>query len=82
MWMVHVVDIIYSGHGRAEQLPEKLRPGKGKYYDSYFTVKIAGGSYSGCTGEENLSAVKDKKRRADVYKRQCLCIVIRGRPAQ
>lgn len=59
-----MVDIIYSGHGRAEQLPEKLRPGKGKYYDSYFTVKIAGGSYSGCTGEENLSTVKDKKRRA------------------
>ena len=64
MWMVHVVDIIYSGHGRAEQWPEKLRPGKGKYYDSYFTVKIAGGSYSGCTGKENLSTVKDKKRRA------------------
>ena len=65
MWMVHVVDIIYSGHGRAEQLPEKLRPGKGKYYDSYFTVKIAGGSYSGCTGR-NIKKVSDLSKIVNV----------------
>ena len=47
---------------------KKLRPGKGKYYDSYFTVKIAGGSYSGCTGEENLSTVKDKKEELSSWK--------------
>lgn len=68
MWMVHVVDIIYSGHGRAEQLPEKLRPGKGKYYDSYFTVKIAGGSYSGALEKKICQQLKIKKEELSSWK--------------
>ena len=30
MWMVHVVDIIYSGHGRKGQWPEKAAAREGK----------------------------------------------------